>query len=823
MGLFSAKKKIYVSSTCYNMAGDEADRPDYLKSVVVGAAITRPAGTSLTEVIRDSYINGPGAKLKGYYRWSEKSYQSEIGFSSTGIAAAPDISPGLVAAYITPSAGKTISVQSVHVGPADLEVWAQQWMLENAYTDFNSDWTADYDEATSQIVITLPGGSVHRFTPANFSKSATYISATYNEVTEGAYMPAVAGSVVTLASGAALPSTTGWETEKYETTSYTTPQAWTETHGVYTKTVMETDPETEVVYRVRYRMYQDQVGQVDGAGQLTITRSHKTNVSRTVVVAYSLLRIFIYRVGSGIPALDDQVTDTSDTVNGFFPPIPVRVDNHFLSESHLPEQYASAKAAYKKLVSGSKFDELITNLSDNPNLGDIDYIYVVPGVSLNVQENACRKYLYNFFAGVMANALYGEGDYTYWGTANGTNKEAMSLWRDWIDNQATITDPSQSTPEPARGYSTSAAVNEIRTSTSTAGLSYDTRISWNSISEESGTGLSRPGAKPGDVWLASGDSIFTPGSVSGGMLGVLDGADSSDLLIYWQLSEISWKRLVIRGLVHRNYIYGGKYVEIGAKEALEDVEDSGFIVPIHYDTFRSMSVRDCSQMSTACVFLVINSYQIVKQKWYQTGLFKLIVIIAIVVLTILCPPAGLAGASVFTIVTVTLTNILISMILFQITQKVMVELFGRKAGTIITIIATFLTLNPEMIGQSLSQNLAYLAQAENLISLTNAISQTISAIGTFKVENIMAKNQGVLDEYEKASKQIADLYAKNLGGDFSFDPAAFTGASNAGSFVVEPSSVFLARTLMTGSDIAELSMSMVSDFTSLTLNTELPV
>ena len=38
MGLFGGKKT-YVSSVAYNMAGDELDRPNYLKTAVFGGII----------------------------------------------------------------------------------------------------------------------------------------------------------------------------------------------------------------------------------------------------------------------------------------------------------------------------------------------------------------------------------------------------------------------------------------------------------------------------------------------------------------------------------------------------------------------------------------------------------------------------------------------------------------------------------------------------------------------------------------------------------------------------------------------------------------
>jgi hypothetical protein len=70
-------------------------------------------------------------------------------------------------------------------------------------------------------------------------------------------------------------------------------------------------------------------------------------------------------------------------------------------------------------------------------------------------------------------------------------------------------------------------------------------------------------------------------------------------------------------------------------------------------------------------------------------------------------------------------------------------------------------------------------------------------------------------------KGVADQYADVLGNDMgSIDPLTLTD-STVGSlraFTPEPPSVFLNRTLMTGSDIAELNSTLIANFAALTLD-----
>ena len=79
MGLFSSKKKTYVSSSVWNMAGDIKDRTNYLKSTVVGSVLL--GSGSLGEDIPRAYLNGPGMVLKKYAKWAKgpSGYDDQVG------------------------------------------------------------------------------------------------------------------------------------------------------------------------------------------------------------------------------------------------------------------------------------------------------------------------------------------------------------------------------------------------------------------------------------------------------------------------------------------------------------------------------------------------------------------------------------------------------------------------------------------------------------------------------------------------------------------------------------------------------------------------
>ena len=314
-----------------------------------------------------------------------------------------------------------------------------------------------------------------------------------------------------------------------------------------------------------------------------------------------------------------------------------------------------------------------------------------------------------------------------------------------------------------------------------------------------------------------------------------DLSKSEDLLIWWQTGASSWKRLTIRGLVHQNFIYKGKYVEIGAHEALDDEDESGFIIPLHYDTWRSMSLRDTTQMATACVFLVINCYKVKKKKWYQTGIFKILLFIAIVVVsTIIFGPQSLlitgplvtvtATAPLLIVLSASLANALTALIITKIIGMVAVEAFGEKIGSIIGAVVAFAALSVASgikAGLSVAQVFTQMMNPVNLAMLANSLGEGIARILQVEVRETFAKTQDVLDQYSQQSKSISQLYEQNIGyGRGMFDPTMLLDSKQ---WFVEPGETFLARTLMTGSDIAELSNALVASFSDLTLSTDLPL
>lgn len=879
MGLFSRKSTVYVSSVVYNMAGDVAKRPNYLKTVVIGAMLGEQR--SMGEAVVSSYLNGPGLNLRRYGDWAQSSgYTSGIGQISGAIQAGSSLDSGGVAGAI-PDEGKTVFIQSVKLGAADYEFWTDQHILDYYPELIVANYTGDYDGNTGLISIATESTPIV-FAPVGYDPTARYIYAAYTLGEDETEDAPVLGSVITLSTNQSFPSTVGYTNQYTNNTPSTIPlRTVTTTTVTYSDSRPQEQSVSDVTVQHAFTAVEAQWSKLTYQGAMksrrdistrwsvgsktptttnsssnetiaggviktttvhkvedvfSLVRSHREDTQEVRNSSVSNLKLFIYKYGSGNAVLDAMFNTDADA-GSFLPYIPVRINNKFVSGTDYPATYAWAKKAYKKAVK-AKFDDFVETVADNSSIGDIDYAYVAFGVSLNVKEMACRKYLFKFFEAVAQDPnLTTSADYDAWQASWEIAHASMQVWITWREAQYNSESAMYNTPAPLRQSYPSLPSNSLRvSSTSSSSMNYDMSVVWSYIDQSEGFGLAKPTASTGQVWL----EISTPVTFTeiawyerNDERGVVQTQkESIDVVtITWQIGPNNWKRITVGGLHHRNLIYGGKSVIISAKEALEDSEESGFIIPLHDEIYRSVGVKDGTQMATACVFAVFNCYKVVKQKWYQTSLFQIVLIVAVIIITVMYPPAGatiigttlgLSGTAALLVGVA--VNALAGMILMRIIQAGVSKLFGDKYAAIITAVIAVVAMQvggAMIAGQSMAAGFSSLMNPASLLKLTLAAGNGYAEYlqgETFKYATATAEAQKA---YKVESNSIMDKYLTEFGlGKTIIDPLGFTDAIGS-DYTYEASESFISRTLMTGSEISALSVGLITDFVNMTTNTAL--
>ena len=315
--------------------------------------------------------------------------------------------------------------------------------------------------------------------------------------------------------------------------------------------------------------------------------------------------------------------------------------------------------------------------------------------------------------------------------------------------------------------------------------------------------------------------------------------------LYWQVSSREWHRMVIRGGKHVNYPYRSHAITIYAGDALKDKDESGFFFPLNQSIFKGMGIVDGTEMNNCSAYLILNSYKVVKKKWYQTGIFAVIAVIVGIVISYFYPPAAGAaggvlgtntavgaaivgaGASAAVIALVgAIANAIAGMILGAIIARVASKVFGNSIlGQIIAVVAVIMLGNYQTAGasgttMSFAESFGSLMRAENLLKLGMSAVSGFSDYINASTMNILQEAEALREAYSAESRRIQEMYVEQFGAGKVIDPMAFT---TAGQGKVESLDTFLSRTLMTGMDIAETTHSMLSEFASLTLTLDTKV
>ena len=120
MGLFSSKKKTYVSSVTYPMGEDGEKRVDYLKYTVLNAVMQ---GRNVGESITQGYLRGQGISLRNAFTYARDKYKDGVPVSAARYYDQPDMDV-LGSIIKAQHPGSTLNFLTTVVGSAQFEWYA---------------------------------------------------------------------------------------------------------------------------------------------------------------------------------------------------------------------------------------------------------------------------------------------------------------------------------------------------------------------------------------------------------------------------------------------------------------------------------------------------------------------------------------------------------------------------------------------------------------------------------------------------------------------------------------------------------------------------
>lgn len=799
MGLFSSSSKTYVSTVAYPLGNEElADRVDYTKYLVLNSMLQK---TDIATTLTRGYMTGGGMKFRAAYRYARDKYAHGLPSSGMLYCASPD--RAVITGILEARVDGDVYLNTAFLGIADFTFWAERHLAEvYGYDRLSQTFTRPPDgvEADATVSYDIERSGAIRILMMNTDGATTEVTYYPKDLASGQlYLH----SVYQVVRG--FPTETSVETRP--TVVEDVPGSSTST-----TTVERTNEIQETTAQV--------VTAVD-AGTTTIT-THKT------VRTMSRPKYFLYRVGAGTyPAIDAWRSNAAIVSSPFYPSVPFRVDNVDVSAES--RENTPLYKTSKKLMgyAGVEYEDIAEKLRDNKDIKEIDFAFVQFGVALNTKLPEGKKYVYRFFEMIQNLSAVSRAENDAWEAEHANVPAEM---------EAAAGDPEEGGIRvPGEGFTSSGysspptnrlQIEDPDFSQKTSALKISLEWQWADTTVHSGTVAA--GAKPGDCTVAvSGSADQIP--ILGGVV-----LDKSIIYACRQIDVDTYEKITISGLVLTNHVYKDKTVIITAHDAMTKPDEEGFILPLSHEIFREMGMRDSTQLSFECLHLVLNCYKVVKKKWYQTGLFKILLVIVAVVITVLSMGAATpmatamisAAASVawtlgvsgiiaaFIVATAT---VLAGMLLTSLLTPVLVDAFGEKWGRVLAIVATALTMNFAMTGSALGSFANAPLNATTLIQGTSAVLNLYGAYnqGALAELDVGGTMEKLKSEYDTQMEEIERLTREFLKpGSNLIDIDGFIQAT---AITMESPKDFLSRTLLTGSDIAAISIGQIENFVDVGL------
>lgn len=511
-------------------------------------------------------------------------------------------------------------------------------------------------------------------------------------------------------------------------------------------------------------------------GYRIVTTDSKGNVTNTTQ------HYIIYPEQTGKPYFDKYFKAYSVVNRSYFPYIPLREDKTFYSSTFQPTTYDWVKKAFKKLT-GSKnkqFTQLIANLEDNDSVDDIFYAYIILGSAINTKYPENKKYIFEYFYNLYLNESI---------TTNSSGLGSKSI--------------------------------VIKSDFGIA--AYNTRIEYNISNYNIKSGKIYSGAKEGDydivrayeefkeqVWVDG----YEEGGDSGGYVeGHYETVRKKYYCVYMrrQISNNRYDELRFTDLKYYNTIYKGKSVTYNAYDELAEEDESGFIIPLEYNSFKEIGLIDSTDFGNHCMYIVFNTYVKKKVKWYKRGIFKYALQIAIIAIVIYTGQAellsisstlGLTGtAGLVTDVAVTalvtvITNMAVNKFILPILISTFTAIFGEVVGNIVATIVAGLITGSLMGGKfSLTGIWGELCNVSNIFMLTvsglNGYSSYLSASAQKWYGKTNDYLSSITSQIEDIQQRSDDLLSSNSLIGMSYVNTLYQNSMN---YSVETPASFLERT-----------------------------
>ena len=393
------------------------------------------------------------------------------------------------------------------------------------------------------------------------------------------------------------------------------------------------------------------------------------------VVSYDYDYCFYsYQEGTGSTELDNIIKNNGiHGTQSFYPVIPLRTNTWWITDGRAKHINAALKQLELydiKKGADSAFAELRSNCESGMkegNIGDIDYITLLLGVTINSRNRADQRYLFEFFFNC----------YTNYALSIGHTPQSMIGGKPIYTGRGNLGFFFKTLVNAITGGQDDNYYTKFQLYNPTSNFNYT--YGWLASDYFEANGKFKPDAKVGDYGTLAGQYVYTyrhqvPARDDEGNIIVKGDSESGyEVVMEWetvtstynltffchQTSVNRWKTVAFADLKLVNLVYAGKHINTDAYQAVKDSDsvrtldhdfsgdydgayetwkilnftyvenpgnsDSAFVVPLEQNTLHDVGIKNALDISYGCYFLVFNCWVQKKKKWYQNGFFGMVI------------------------------------------------------------------------------------------------------------------------------------------------------------------------------------------------------
>jgi hypothetical protein len=455
--------------------------------------------------------------------------------------------------------------------------------------------------------------------------------------------------------------------------------------------------------------------------------------------------VWTYDERTGVhPQLNLPVDDV-DNVSPYYPIIPLRLNSVALTED-THTNYLDVYRACRHLGLDAK--DLGESLEAQSETGDnpVEDAFIILGVEVTNDTQVGMHYLFNYFSHMDGIATVTEDDYLYWATNSWVTVKKKDTDGFYVE------ETYRATPPP---------VNLV----SIQDANYKAELGWLYTTKDVITGSIGK--------IGTYETAFTGGGnipFGGGGFHNWSNAgyfNTQILHIRKQVAVNQYIEIQVHGLTHSNWAVG-KELRTTLDAAFNGTDDvaQSFIIPLRKDIAKPLGAVRQHDLMQSAIRLVVNDVLTVKLKWYQTGIFQVLVLIAAVVISIVFPPFGIAAFSAMA-VGIAIATVVVMRFLMPHVLKGLTDLVGEELALVIAVVASFY-MGGGGVNGALSAGLTAVTGA------TNIIMGDLLADELKDLEGLQEANEDLLEEQREAEQKILQTKEMTEGDSYAImDPTSY--------------------------------------------------